>query len=79
MRILNEYYNDNEELTRELITYDGDTPTPKTPNTSLEIAAAVGNEEFVGHSSCQYLLNREWVGKLKLEEGRRFKVYIFAP
>ena len=74
MRILNEYYNDNEELTRELITYDGDTPTPKKPNTSLEIAAAVGNEEFVGHSSCQYLLNREWIGKLKLEEGRRFKV-----
>ena len=60
--------------------YDCSTDTSRTKKTvtSLEIAAAVGNEEFVAHSSCQYLLNLRWGGKLKLEEDRRFQVKLIA-
>ena len=67
-------------MTRELVMYDCSTDTSRTKKkvTSLEIAAAIGNEEFVAHSSCQYLLNLRWGGKLKLEKDRRFQVKLIA-
>ena len=71
VRMLNEFYNDDKELTRELITQDG----TKKGISNLEIAAAVGNEEFIAHSSCQNLLSTKWGGDLKLEEDKRFKVH----
>lgn len=80
VRMLNECYNDDKELTRELITLDSYVSTRRPPIkgvTTLEIAAAVGKEEFVAHSSCQNLLNLKWFGELKLEEDRKFKVQLF--
>ena len=79
LRILNECYNENEALTRALITHDCYADTLRTIKRvpSLNIAAKIGNEEFIAHSSCQYLLNVRWGGRLILEEGRRFKVKDF--
>ena len=71
--MLNEFYNDNKELTGEMIAHDG----TKTRYSSLELAVAVGNEEFIAHSSCQNLLSTKWGGELKLEEDKRFKVNYF--
>ena len=70
VRMLNEFHNENKELTREMLTQDG----AKKGASILEIAATVGNEEFIAHSSCQNLLSTKWGGDLKLEEDRRFKV-----
>ena len=70
VRILNGFHNDDKELTREILTQD----ETKEGASNLEIAAAVGNEEFIAHSSCQNLLSINWGGDLKLEEDRRFKV-----
>ena len=68
--MLNEFDNDDKELTREMIMQGG----TKKGATNLEIAAAVGNEEFIAHSSCQNLLSTKWGGHLKLEGDRRLKV-----
>ena len=70
VRILNEFHNNDKELTKELIMQS----ETKKGGTNLEIAADVGNEEFIAHSSCQNLLSTKWGGELMLEEDRRFKV-----
>ena len=68
--MLNEFHNDNKELTKEMITYRG----TEMGVSNLNLAAEVGNEEFIAHSSCQNFLSTKWGGDLKLEEDRRFKV-----
>ena len=70
VRMLNEFYNVSEGLTRELLMEDG----AKKEASILEIAATVGNEEFMAHSSCRNFLRTKWCGDLKFEEDRRFKV-----
>ena len=69
-RMLNDFHNEDKELTKEMITYRG----TETGVSNLNLAAEVGNEEFIAHSSCQNFLSTKWGGDLKLEEGRRFKV-----
>ena len=69
-RMLNEFHNDDKELTREMITHRG----TETGVSNLNLAVEVGNEEFIAHSSCQNFLSTKWGGDLKLEEDRRFKV-----
>ena len=69
-RMLNDFHNEDKELTKEMITYRG----TETGVSNLNLAAKVGNEEFIAHSSCQNFLSTKWGGDLKLEEGRRFKV-----
>ena len=63
-------------MTRSLISHDCYADTLRTIKRvpSFNIAAEIGNEEFIAHSSCQYLLNIRWSGRLILEEGNRFKV-----
>ena len=69
-RMLNDFHNEDKELTKEMITYR----RTETGVSNLNLAAKVGNEEFIAHSSCQNFLSTKWGGDLKLEEGRRFKV-----
>lgn len=63
-------------MTRSLISHDCYADTLRTIKRvpSFNIAAEIENEEFIAHSSCQYLLNIRWSGRLILEEGNRFKV-----
>ena len=68
--MLNEFYNDDKELTREMIVHNG----KKTRDSTLELAVTVGNEEFIAHTSCQNLLSKKWSGDLILEEDKKFKV-----
>lgn len=82
LRLLNECHNDNEALTRQLLQYDcylnESAHTLVRPVRTLRIAADIGNEEFVAHSSCQYLLNLEWGGALEFQEDGMFKVKIVS-
>ena len=82
LRLLNECHNDDEALTRQLLQYDcyldENAHTLLRPVRTLRIAADIGNEEFVAHSSCQYLLNLEWGGALEFQEDGRFKVKIVS-
>ena len=74
VRILNEFHNNDKELTKELIMHS----ETKKGVTNLEMSADVGNEEFIAHSSCQNLLTTKWGGELMLEEDRlKVNIYIY--
>ena len=69
-RMLNKFYNDDKELTRKMIVHNG----TETGDSNIELAVAVGNEDFIAHSSCQNVLSTKWGGDLMLEEDKKFKV-----
>ena len=81
LRLLKECYKEDEKLTMQLLMNDCNTDTitcekVMRPSRSLHmsIASEIYNEEFIGHSSCQQLLNLDWYGPIDSEKSGRFTV-----
>ena len=72
LELLSQCFNEDEALTLALLSTDRLESSQKL--TSLEIAAEINNEEFVAHSSSQYLLDTRWSGILDLQDHEKVKV-----
>lgn len=75
LQLLNECFNEDQVLTRNLLCSDRLQSLKKTP--TLEIAAEIKNEEFVAHNSSQDFLDTKWNGLLELEHVSKVKVLFF--
>ncbi|XP_022809071.1 transient receptor potential cation channel subfamily M member 3-like [Stylophora pistillata] len=60
--LLEKCFQENEELTQQLLTYHLENWGGQT---CLSLAVAVEHEEFLAHSSCQALLTDIWTGAIK--------------
>ena len=76
LQLLNECFNEDQELTKNLLWSDRLNPIKKLP--SLKIAAEIQNEEFVAHKSSQDLLDAKWSGYLDLKDDNKAKVETFV-
>ena len=75
MRLLNECSNEDERLTRKLLLFDCYNEGTKFKSLpSMTIAAQMGNDEFIAHSTCQNILDLEWEGALHVAEDGRVLV-----
>ena len=72
LQLLNEYFNENQVLTRNLLCDDRGASSKSL--TSLKIAAEIKNKEFVAHNSSQDLLDTKWNGLLELQDDSKIKV-----
>ena len=87
LRLLKECYKEDEKLTRQLLMTDwnADTSTSRTVmgrllrSLHMSIASEIDNKEFIGHSSCQQLVNLDWYGPLDYEESGTPKVKLCFP
>ena len=87
LRLLQECYKEDEKLTRQLLMTDwnADTSTRvkvmfRLPRSlHMSIASEIYNEEFIGHSSCQQLVNLDWYGPLDYGESGTNKVKLCFP
>lgn len=72
MQLLNECSSEDERLTRKLFLFDCYNEGAKFRSfPSMTIAAQMGNDEFVAHSTCQNMLDLEWEGALHFAEDGR--------
>ena len=87
LRLLKECYKEDEKLTRHLLVTDWNAGTStsrlligRIPRSlHMSIASQIYNEEFIGHSSCQQLVNLDWYDTLEYEESGTFKVKFCFP
>ena len=76
LQLLNECFNEDQELTKNLLCSDRLDSAKKLP--TLKIAAEIQNEEFVAHNSSQDLLDTKWNGYLDLNDDNKAKVKTFV-
>ena len=73
--LLDKCFQENEELTQQLLTYHLENWGGQT---CLSLAVAIEHEEFLAHSSCQALLTDIWTGAMKNTHRSSIKVRNFG-